>query len=139
MMSISRKTRISKMSTVVLFGVLSFNTIPLAQAENRTLFNLERERSAFMDAVKSEQLSPTDRERKVRLSQRRLMDMERMVVRDDRLLGSKDPLVQRAFNNYESTFLVHASVEANLHIVDFWLQQMRLDSENILNSHVGRR
>ena len=75
----------------------------------------------------------------VALSQRRLMDMERMVIRDDRLLGSHDSMVNKAFDHYETTFLVHASTEANQHIVDFWLQQLNLDSESILESKRGRR
>lgn len=124
----------------VFFGMTLFvSSITLVHAESRTLSNLERERSSLMEIVVQEELSPIDRERKIALSQRRLMDMERMVIRDDRLLGSHDPMVKKAFDHYETTFLVHASAEAKQHIVDFWLQQLNLDSQSILESKRGRR
>ncbi len=124
---------------VFLGMTLCVSSITLVHAESRTLSNLERERSSLMEIVVQETFSPIERERKIALSQRRLMDMERMVIRDDRLLGSHDPMVKKAFDHYETTFLVHASAEANQHIVDFWLQQVNLDSQSILESKRGRR
>jgi len=124
----------------VLFVMTLFiSSVTSVHAESRTLSNLERERSSLMVIVARESLSPIERERKIASSQRRLMDMERMVIRDDRLLGSHDPMVSKAFDHYETTFLVHASAEANQHIVDFWLQQLHLDSQSILESKRGRR
>lgn len=143
-MNIKRMQKNQSISNGVICRVLFVMTllvgsISLVHAESRTLSNLERERSSLMDIVAREALSPIDRERKIALSQRRLMDMERMVIRDDRLLGSHDPMVNKAFDHYETTFLVHASTEANQHIVDFWLQQLNLDSQSILESKRGRR
>lgn len=128
-----------KFGVTVLILLSSVLVSSMSVAENRTLYNLERERASLVDIITSEQLSPNERDRKIKSSQRRLMDMERMVIRDDRLLGSKDPLVKKAFDHYETTFLVHASAEANLHIVDFWLEQLNLDSKEILGSKRGRR
>ena len=124
----------------VFFSMIVFScAISLAHAESRTLSNLERERSSLMRVIVQEGVSPIEREKKIALSQRRLMDMERMVIRDDRLLGSHDLMVRKAFDHYETTFLVHASIEENQHIVDFWLGQLHLDSESILASKRGRR
>ena len=124
----------------VFVGMVLFSSaITLVHAESRTLSNLERERSSLMGIVVQEGLSPIEREKKIALSQRRLMDMERMVIRDDRLLGSHDPMVRKAFDHYDTTFLVHASIEENQHIVDFWLEQLHLDSQSILASKRGRR
>lgn len=127
------------MRSVFFVMTVFVNSIALVHAESRTLSNLERERSSLMGVVVQESLSPIERERKIALSQRRLMDMERMVIRDDRLLGSHEPMVRKAFEHYETTFLVHASAEANQHIVDFWLAQLHLDSQSILASKRGRR
>ncbi|PCJ34851.1 MAG: hypothetical protein COA99_14250 [Moraxellaceae bacterium] len=124
---------------LIVSVVVSLSMSAIAQAENRTLFNLERERSTLLNSFTSDRLTPAEREQQINMSQRHLMDMERMVIRDDRLLGLNDPVVQRAFDNYDTTFLVHASVEANQHIVDFWLQQLKLDSKRILSSKKGRR
>jgi len=119
--------------------ILCVGVVSTVNADNRTLSNLERERAAMIGAFTNEQLTLTQREQQIGLNQRRLMDMERMVIRDDRLLGASDPFVKKAFDHYEMTFLVHASAEANQHLVDFWLQQLQLDSEQILTSKKGRR
>ena len=130
-------------SNMLIGGLVAFLGAPLCsvgvKAESRTLSNLERERAVLIDAIISENNNPSERQQKIVTCQRRLMDMERMVIRDDRLLGSDDPHVQRAFEQYDTTFLVHASSEANQDIVDFWLQQVNLDSEQILTSKKGKR
>ena len=123
----------------MILGIALMGLTSVSQAENRTLPNLERERVAFIQVLTSEQLQPAEREQQIAVSQQRLMDLERMVIRDDRLLGSSDPLVKKAFNDYNSTFLVHASAEANQYIVDFWLQQLQLETNTILDSKRGRR
>lgn len=134
-----RSLFLSGVFNITLIGLLFISATAKAYAESRTLSNLERERSSLVSVMTQEELSPIDRERRIALSQRRLMDMERMVIRDDRLLGSHDPMVKKAFDHYETTFLVHASAEANQHIVDFWLHQLSLDSQSILESRRGRR
>ena len=110
-----------------------------AQAENRTLANLERERASLVEVILDENLTVVERQKKIKIKQRQLMDLERMTIRDDRLLGSTDPKVQQAFSDYDTTFLVHASAEAQQDLVDFWLQRMGLDTSTILNSDMGRR
>ena len=140
-MKTSQTIKTSKTATMTKLAAALFLlcSASISVAENRTLLNLERERSSLVDIITDEQLGPNEREQKIIISQRRLMDMERMVIRDDRLLGSKDPMVKKAFDHYDTTFLVHASAEANLHIVDFWLQQLQLDSKGVLSSKRGRR
>ena len=124
---------------VLGLGLLGVVQTGFAEDNSRTLSNLERERSAMIALFVDEALTPIEREQHIALSQRRLMDLERMVIRDDRLLGSKNPRVQQAFERYDATFLVHASAEAEQPIVDFWLKQLQLDSEQVLTSKKGRR
>ena len=123
----------------LILGLTLLSLSSLAQAQSSTLTNLERERSALLDTITAEQLSPGQRANQVAQSQRRLQDLERMVIRDDRLLGSKDPMVKKAFNSYDTTFLVHASAEAKQYVVDFWLAQLQLDNEQVMSSRKGRR
>ena len=123
----------------MLLGLTLVGLSTMAQAQSSTLTNLERERGAFLETLTSEQLKPAQRAEQIAQSQRRLLDLERMVIRDDRLLGSKDPLVKQAFNHYDTTFLVHASAEAKQHVVDFWLAQLQLDNEQVMSSRKGRR
>ena len=123
----------------IVLSLALVSAASVVQAQSGTLANLERERAALLETMLDEQLSPDKRNRQLAMGQRHLLDLERMVIRDDRLLGSKDPMVTKAFENYDLTFLVHASAEGEQHVVDFWLGQLHIDSQSILTSHKGRR
>ncbi len=108
-------------------------------AEAGTLENLERERALTLGNLISAELSPREREAKLRNAKPRLVDLERMVMRDPSLKGKNTPDVQRAFNSYDMTFLMHASVEKNRTVVDHWLEQMGISTSTLMSAHVGRR
>ena len=80
-------------------------------AQAGTLENLERERAIMVETILDPSLTAVERQRKIVLSQNRLVDLERMVIRDKSLAGKNTPVVKKAFENYDLTFLVHASVE----------------------------
>ncbi len=90
-------------------------------AQAGTLENLERERAIFIDSMLDPEATPVERVEKVRMSQRRLIDLESMVLRDKSLTGRNAPTVRRAFENYDLTFLVHASTEKNVSAIDFFV------------------
>lgn len=69
----------------------------------------------------------------------RLVDLERQVLRDKSLIGKNQPLVRAAFDNYDLTFVVHASVEKNRSIADHWLSEIGLSTQAIMNARAGRR
>ena len=123
----------------IVLSLALVSAASVVQAESGTLANLERERAALLETMLNEKLSPDKRNQQLAMGQRHLLDLERMVIRDDRLLGSKDPMVNKAFGNYDMTFLVHASAEGEQHVVDFWLGQLSIGSQSVLNSHKGRR
>jgi len=123
----------------IMCAVIVLGATLTAQADNKSLENLERERVDLMKVMLDSSLSVEERAQRIGVSEQRLIDLERMVMRDDRLIGSKDPLVRRAFADYEGTFLVHASVESKRHIVDFWMQTLGLDTQSIMSSKQGRK
>ena len=49
-----------------------------------------------------------------------------------------DPL-GRAFENYDLTFLVHASVDRDLSMVDHWMEQIGVSTHSLMGTRVGRR
>ena len=53
-----------------------------------------------------------------------VVDLERMVLRDKSLPGKSTPVVRKAFENYDLTFLVHASVENDRALKDQWLDEV---------------
>ena len=44
--------------------------------------------------------------------------------------------VERLFEEYELSFLVHASIENNLNISDHWFNQMGLTTSNLENTRL---
>jgi hypothetical protein len=66
----------------------------------------------------------------------RLIDLERMVLRDDKLKGRNTPTVRRAFENYDLTFLLHAATEKNLTITDNWLAELGITTQNIMSAQI---
>jgi hypothetical protein len=115
----------------------SISIISIAQAG--TLENMERERAILLDALLSAELEPAKRQQKIEVSRNRLIDLERMVLRDKSLAGKNTPAVRAAFENYDLTFLVHASVEHNRSLMEHWLQQVGVSSESLMNAKLGRR
>lgn len=104
-----------------------------------TLENLERERAAMLNIFTSDQITPKQQQMSMNSSYRRLTDVERMVLRDDRLLNNQSAIVQRAFQNYELTFLIHASAEKKLLPMELWLSELNITSNSILSTKKGRR
>ncbi len=104
--------------------------------ELQTLRNLERERAILIETMLDADLNSEKRQAQIEHSVRRLVDLERMVLRDSRLEGNTDTLVRRAFNNYDLTFLAHASMESKQSIVGHWFDQVGLSNNDILSSNM---
>ena len=110
-----------------------------AAAQAGTIENLERERSIALEALLSADLTPGEREERIGLSKARLVDLERMVLRDQGLRGKSTPTVRAAFENYDLTFLVHASIERNRTVVDHWMEQVGVSTGTLMAARAGRR
>lgn len=104
-----------------------------------TLENLERERAMLIDTMLAPELGAAERQAKVDAARRRLLDLERLVLRDDSLTGRATPTVRRAFASYDLTFLAHASAEADRAPIDVWLEQIGVSTESLMASRRGRR
>jgi hypothetical protein len=104
-----------------------------------SLQNLERERAALIEDILSPGLDVQQRQQKLIKRQRQLTDMERMVMRDERLLASASSLVKNAFKEYELTFLVHAGAENKDSARAHWLKSVNVTSDAVFNTQVGFR
>jgi hypothetical protein len=120
----------------ILAGLFSLPTLANSLF---SLENLERERAALLTAQLDSSLDLNQRQQKVQNIYRRLVDMERMVLRDDRVTTSHSPLAQNAFEKYELTFLVHSSAEKNLPPMSHWMAELNLTTANILLAKAGYR
>ena len=108
-------------------------------AEAGTLENLERERAIYIDSMLDPETTPEERLVKAGVSAHRLVDLERMVLRDKSLTGRNTPTVRRAFENYDLTFLVHAATEKNVSAIDAWLAEIGITTQSLMSAKMGRR
>lgn len=110
-----------------------------APAAAGPLENLERERAALLSTLLDPALDPDGRQARVDPALRRLVDLERMVLRDPRAVAATSSLARRAFADYDLSFLAHASVERGVSPLDLWLDRLGLSSDRLLAARVGRR
>ena len=96
-----------------------------------TLENLERDRAALLENLSSTTLTVHQREQKTNSIVRRLTDIERMVLRDDRIAASNSVMAKKAFENYELTFLVHAGSESKKSPMVHWLSELNITTNSI--------
>jgi len=108
-------------------------------AEAGSLENMERERAILLETLLSGDLTPEERQSRVAISRARLVDLERIVLRDKSLIGRDTPMVRAAFKNYDLTFLVHASVEKGGSPADHWLSEIGMSTQTVMNARQGRR
>jgi hypothetical protein len=126
-------------STALFLAALAWS-IPLSGAAVAgTVENLERERAIAIETLLSPNMDPAERQNSIEIARTRLVDLERMVLRDDGLRGRNTPAVRAAFENYDLSFLVHASIEKNRTLIDHWLEQVGVTTNSLMSARVGRR
>lgn len=123
---------------VLGFGLAATMLAPVA-ATAGSLENLERERARMLSIYLNPALDPATRQRQAQPVRRRLVDLERIVLRDDAIAAKPDATARRAFESYDLTFLVHAAAEKNLTILEVWLGEIGVSTPTILSARVGRR
>ncbi len=131
-MTILKSTSIGIAAAVVLASLA-------APVSAGSLENMERERAIMIETMLSGDIDNIQRQGRMEIARTRLVDLERMVLRDKTLIGKNRPLVRAAFDNYDLTFVVHASVEKNRSVADHWLSEIGLSTQAIMNARTGRR
>jgi hypothetical protein len=124
----------ASMLTYAFVGMLSAGV-----AHAGTIENLERERSMVIDIFLDPDLEPGDRQARITDAMPRMVDLERMVLRDDSLKGRNTPTVRKAFNNYDLTFIMHASSEKGRTPLDVWLDQVGISTDSLMAARIGQR
>ena len=133
--SFNKKILSLTVTAAALAAAISF--APAANAG--TVENLERERAIAIEAMLNPELKPEERHARVELFKRRLVDLERMALRDQSLKGRNTRNVRRLFENYDLSFLIHASVEKNLNVLDAWLEQIGVSTQTVMSATTRRR
>ena len=129
----TRQTLIAVGITILMF------VAAIGGAAAGTLENMERERAILLETILSGDMNAAERENRIQVAKTRLVDLERMVLRDKKLVGRNTPAVRAAFDNYDLTFLVHASTEKSRSIADHWLGEIGVTTTALMNARMGRR
>ena len=126
-------------ATTMLFAAFASSILASGAALAGTVENLERERAIAIETLLSPNMDPAERQSSAEIARTRLVDLERMVLRDDGLRGRNTPAVRSAFENYDLSFLVHASIEKNRSLIDHWLEQVGVTTNSLMSARIGRR
>lgn len=127
-------------TTITVSALLFLCSLQVVNAnELFTLKNLERERATLISDFLSTKLDGQQKQQRLQQRQRQLADMERMVLRDERLLSTKSSMVENAFKEYEKTFLVHAGAEQQMSAMSQWLNSVNVTNEIVLSAKAGYR
>ena len=108
-------------------------------AQAGSIENLERERTILVENMLTPEMTAEERQAKMGIAKRRLIDLERIALRDKSLVGRNTPAIKRAFASYDLTFMVHASVEKNRSLADHWLEQVGITQQDVLSAVSRRR
>ncbi len=115
------------------------STLIGGHAHAGSIENLERERTILVDNMLTPEMTPEERQAKMVIAKRRLIDLERIALRDKSLVGRNTAAISRAFANYDLTFIVHASVEKGLSLTDHWMEQIGITQQDVLSAVSRRR
>ncbi len=135
----SRSQAVSPSWLMALLAVGLILAAAVQPARAGTLENMERERAMLLETLLSADMTVEEKQKHIRLSRTRLIDLERMVLRDKSLTGRNTPRVRAAFENYDLTFLIHASTEKNRSLLDHWLAEIGVSTQTLMNARAGRR
>ena len=85
------------------FAILTLAALAVTAgaAQAGSIENLERERAIAIETLLSPEMAPAERHAKIAVSKGRLVDLERIVLRDTSLAGRATPAVKRAFDSYD--------------------------------------
>jgi len=125
-----KKMKIKIMLTMLL--LLNFLNPALATS----IENMERTRAALISVMLDANMNADKKQNKLKSFKLRLLDSERIVINDKKIIQNPDRYTIRAFEEYELSFLVHASIENNLDISDHWFNQMGLTTSNLENTRL---
>ena len=118
--------------------MLSATTFAMAENnEHFLLKNLERERAVLLDVLTDTRLNFAERQLKANTLLQRLATVEGMALNNTTTDNSQ--LAKQVFSQYDLSFLLHASAEQQATILEHWLSQLALSTNDIEQGWAGER
>lgn len=108
-------------------------------AEAKTIENLERVRAKTLETMFDKTITIKQRTENIQKLKMKLLEMEKIVLNDNTLSKNPSNYTIKAFENFNSTFLVHSSLEKDKPITVNWLEEIGFTSENLLKTKAYRK
>ena len=122
--------KIKTMLTILLLSTF------LNPALATSIENMERTRSALISIMLDVNINADKKQNQLNNFKLKLLDNERIVINDKKIIQNPDRYTIKAFEEFELSFLVHASIEKNLDISEHWFNQIGLTTSNLENTRL---
>ncbi|MDA9170913.1 hypothetical protein N9O69_02410 [Alphaproteobacteria bacterium] len=123
------------MKIKIMLTILLLSTF-LNPALATSIENMERTRSALISIMLDVNMNADKKQNQLNNFKLKLLDNERIVINDKKIIQNPDRYTIKAFEEFELSFLVHASIEKNLDISEHWFNQIGLTTSNLENTRL---
>jgi hypothetical protein len=123
------------MKVKIMLTILLLSTF-LNPALATSIENMERTRSALISIMLDVNINADKKQNQLNNFKLKLLDNERIVINDKKIIQNPDRYTIKAFEEFELSFLVHASIEKNLDISEHWFNQIGLTTSNLENTRL---
>jgi hypothetical protein len=123
------------MKIKIMLTILLLSTF-LNPALATSIENMERTRSALISIMLDVNINADKKQNQLNNFKLKLLDNERIVINDKKIIQNPDRYTIKAFEEFELSFLVHASIEKNLDISEHWFNQIGLTTSNLENTRL---
>ena len=129
------KSKEKRMKIKIMLTILLLSTF-LNPALATSIENMERTRSALISIMLDVNINADKKQNQLNNFKLKLLDNERIVINDKKIIQNPDRYTIKAFEEFELSFLVHASIEKNLDISEHWFNQIGLTTSNLENTRL---
>ena len=121
------------MKKIAMFTIILLTTF-LNPALANSIDNMERTRATLITTILDPNLAADNKQNKLLDLKLKLLDKERMVINDKKIIQNPSRYTIKAFEEFELSFLVHASIEKKVDITSHWFNEVGFTSSSLKNT-----
>lgn len=121
------------MKKIAMFTLILLTTF-LNPALANSIDNMERTRATLITTILDPNLAADNKQNKLLDLKLKLLDKERMVINDKKIIQNPSRYTIKAFEEFELSFLVHASIEKKVDITSHWFNEVGFTSSSLKNT-----
>ena len=121
------------MKKIAMFTLILLTTF-FNPAIASSIDNMERTRASLITTILDPNLEADNKQNKLLDLKLKLLDKERMVINDKKIIQNPSRYTIKAFEEFELSFLVHASIEKKVDITSHWFNEVGFTSSSLQNT-----